>query len=180
MNKLITTLALTTAVASTAWAESGYIGADIGRVDAEITADYFSGGFDTQPIALRLKGGGELNKNLAIEGYIGMGVSKDTVKDTDIDAEVDTMIGLDIKGLLPIGDAAALYAKAGLARISFKDSENDTYTKNGLTYGVGANVSVGKNMALTLDYTVFPDAENKEYELDVESSMISIGFQYYP
>ena len=180
MKKLITTLALTTAAASTVWADSGYIGADIGRVDAEITADYFSGSFDTQPSALRVKGGGELNKNLAIEGYIGMGLAKDTVEDTDIDAEVDTIIGLDIKGLLPIGDTAAVYAKAGLARISFEDSDNDTYSKTGLTYGVGASVSVSENFALTLDYTVLPDAENKEYELDIESNMISIGFQYYP
>ena len=180
MRKLFATVALTSLAATSVWAETGYIGAEIGQVDAEFTADYFSGSFDSQPTAFRVKGGGELNPNLAIEGYLGMGLGKDTIEDTEIDAEVDTMIGLDVKGLLPLGDAAKLYAKVGLARITFEDSDNDEYSKNGFSYGVGGQVSINETMAITLDYTVFPDAENKEYELDVESQMISIGFQYYP
>lgn len=180
MKKLIATAALTSIAATSVWAESGYIGAELSSVNAEITADYFSGSFDAQPLAFRVKGGGEIYENLVVEGYIGMGIGDDTVEDTDIDLEVDSMIGVNLKGLIPLGDTAAFYGKVGFARITFEDSDKDTYDENGLTYGIGAQFSVSETLAFTLDYSVFPDAENKEYELDVESDMISIGFQYYP
>ncbi|AUM12980.1 outer membrane beta-barrel protein [Ketobacter alkanivorans] len=180
MKKLVSTFLLSSVAATSALANQGYVGVELGKVQAEVTADYLSENLDFEPTAFKVKGGSELNENLAIEGYLGFGLSDDTVEYTYIDAEVNTMVGIGVRGILPLGDAFSVNGKVGLANISYEDSEGDKYKNTGLEYGVGLKINLGTSSAITLDYTFLPDAENDEWDLDIEAEMLSIGFQFYP
>lgn len=177
MNKQIFGLVATALISSSALAEGGYVGFDIGITQVEIQPDGFSETYDADPLTLRVKGGGFINPNVAIEGYLGLGLKDDTIEDSDLDVGLENMIGLDVLGVLPLGDMASVYGKVGFAGLSFEDDDNDTYRENGVTYGVGAKLSLGGSGAITLDYTVFPDIENDKVGVDVEVDMISLGYQ---
>lgn len=180
MKKLVSTFLLSSVAATSALAAEGYVGVEIGKLQAAVTSDYLSQDLDVEPIAVKVKGGSELLKYLAIEGYLGFGLSDDKVEYTDIDLDVDSMAGIGVRGILPLGDMFSLNGKVGLAYINYEDSDGDKYKNTGLEFGIGAKLKVGSSSAITLDYTLLPDAENDYWDLDVEAEMLSIGFQYYP
>lgn len=67
-----------------------------------------------------------------------------------------------------------------MASVSYEDSEGDKYKGTGLEYGVGIKIDMGSSAAITLDYTILPEATNDKWKIDVDSEILSLGFQYYP
>src|SRR5690606_12422933 len=120
---------------------------------------------------------GFINSYFAIEGYLGLGIDDDTIEDSELDVGLENIIGLDALGVLPLGDVASVYGKVGVVGVSYKDEDNDSYRENGLSYGVGAKLNVGGSGAVTLDYTVLPDIDSDEFGFEIESEIISIGYQ---
>lgn len=157
-------------------AEGAYVGMDYSIVKADITADWYAGKFSADPTALRFKVGTGINQNFAVEGYFATGLSEDTIEG-DLEAEVDSMFGIAAKGIIPASESFALYGKLGFAKVTFEDSVGDKYKGDGLEYGVGAQFNVSEAAAIVLEYSFLPDADNDYWEIDVESEVISIGFQ---
>ncbi|NPU91746.1 MAG: porin family protein [Gammaproteobacteria bacterium] len=157
--------------------EGGYVGFDLSMVQGEMSFDEVPGSFDFNPVALRVKGGGTFNKYFGLEGYIGMGVQDDALEQSDYDIGIDNMIGLDALCILPVGNVLGLYGKVGVASFEYEDDYNDGYRESGLSYGVGARTYLG-SMAVVVEYTVLPDID--EDGVEVESDMISVGFNFYP
>ncbi len=178
MKRQILGLMATALVSSSVMAEGAYIGFDVGMSQLEIKPDDSSDTYKAEPLTLRVKGGGFINRYFAIEGYMGFGIDDDTVEDTDLDIGLENIIGIDAIGVLPLGDVASAYGKVGVVGVSYDDEDNDRYRENGLAYGVGAKLNVGGSGAVTLDYTVLPDIESDEYGFTVESAIISIGYQF--
>jgi hypothetical protein len=165
---------------SAAMAQGGYIGIDLGTIDAELSADGFSETYRAEPTALRVRGGGLFSKHFALEGYIGLGLADDEIGGTGLDFELTQLIGANAVGIIPLGNVFSLYGKLGIASVEFEDGDGDKYDDMGLTYGFGVKFNTGSVGAVVIEYAVLPDAVNDEYgiDLNVESEMLSIGYEF--
>lgn len=179
MKKQLLALAAAVAVSPAAMAQQGYFGADFGFISGEFTAPGLSGDFESDPTALRIRGGVGLSENFALEGVFALGLQDDEITSTDADLELNSIFGINAVGILPLDRTFALFGKIGFAAIEFEDSDGDKYDDTGVSFGFGAKVNVDRNAALTLEYTILPDAEYKDYSaLQFESEMISIGAEF--
>lgn len=167
-------------VSSVAMAQNAYVGADLAVMDVEISAEGFSQTYSAEPTAVRARGGFEFTPNIALEGYVGVGLGDDTFEDTSLDVELDSMFGANAVGILPFNDVFAVFAKAGLVAIEYTDSDDDNYEDTGFSYGFGARFNTGRVGAVTVEYSVLPDAINDEYgfDIEIESSMLAVGYQF--
>lgn len=138
------------------------------------------------PTALVGRVGSNLNQYVSIEGRLGIGLSEDKVTVTDVvntasvSIEIDTLIGLYGVGRLPLGKSSSIYALAGFTQVdvtasasvtgtgsaSFSDDESD------LSYGVGADIGIGYNLWVNVEYVQYLDKS------DVEASAIAVGVRF--
>ncbi len=152
------------------------------------TTDFSSEGDPEEfsPTALIGRAGSNFNQYVSIEGRLGIGLSDDTVTVTDgvtnasVSIEIDTLIGLYGVGRLPLGKSSSLYALAGFTQVdvtasdsvtgfgsaSFSDDESD------LSYGVGADIGVGYNLWVNVEYVQYLDKS------DIEVSAIAVGLRF--
>lgn len=178
MKKQLLALAAAVAVSPAAMAQDAYFGADFSFVSAELT-DWQGETADSDPTALRVRGGVGLSENFAIEGVVGLGLQDDEVSGTPYDLELDSLFGINAVGILPLDRTLSLFGKIGFANLEYKDSDGDTYDDTGVSFGFGAKVNFDRNgSGLVIEYTILPDTENEEYDIEIESEMISIGAQF--
>ena len=155
MNTAIKVAALVVGVSTVALvnAEEGlYAGVNLTQVA------YKEDGLPTfNPIAVAFKLGKQFNKNFALEGRLGIGVSDDevTVSGLPVSVEVDNYFGLYGKGIYPASDAVSVYGLLGFTRgeltakaggFSVSDSDSD------LSFGLGVDFVVSPIASLNLEW----------------------------
>ncbi len=178
MKKSMLGLVAASVLSSSAFAQTGYFGADFSFISAELT-DSWDNSADSDPTALRVRGGVELNENFAVEGVLGLGLQDDKVSGTPYELELDSLFGVNAVGIIPLDRTFSLFGKIGFAKVEFKDNEGDTYDDTGVSFGIGAKVNFDRRgSGMIIEYTILPDTENEEFGIDVESDMISIGAQF--
>lgn len=175
---LLGILCASSLLSSAAMAQDAYFGADFSFISAEITADTLFGSAtaDADPTALRLRGGVEMNENIALEAVLGVGLQDDEIGDTEFEAGLDTLVGLNAVGIIPLDRTFSLFGKIGFAMVEYEDEEGDTVDDTGVSFGIGAKVNFSRTAGMVLEYTVLPDVEEDAFE--VESDMISLGAQF--
>lgn len=180
MKKQLQVFFLSGLTSTGAFAAEGYIGAEVGQITSDLNVGngVLLTDYDAKPIAVKVLGGSELNKHLAVEGYFGFGLSDDELI-PDLDIDVYNMAGLGVRGILPLGDVFSLNGKVGVASIAFEGND-EKFRELGIEYGVGMKVGMG-SYAITLDYIILPDVDlGTDFDLELESEMISVGLRYYP
>ena len=100
------------------------------------------------------------NEYFAVEGHLGGGGSDGSV-------ELDSLVGLYAKGILPVSQEFRLYGLAGMTDVDF-----DVDSESGFSYGAGAEFDVAPNLALGADYMRYLDED--QYTFDAAS----VGLRY--
>ncbi|MCR2746210.1 porin family protein [Limnobacter parvus] len=161
MKKLICVAALATAAASPVFAEGPYLGAAYNNLSI---TDSRIGGVELDVDTLGVVGGYELSPNLAIEGRLLTGVDEET--SGPFRAEIDSYIGVNLLGKLPLNNEFSLYGTLGYglldANISgpgFNTSDDD----GGMSYGGGVMFTTG-NVNIRAGYEMLYDKDNIEAE----------------
>ena len=116
--------------------------------------------------------------NFSLEGRLGLGLQDDTqrlpefgVSGLDATLELDYILGVYGKGHLNLTDSFSIYGVLGASEVkgtaslpSFPEL-NGNETNSGVSYGVGADLGIGKNMALNLEYMMYLD--KSEFDIGV-------------
>lgn len=165
-------------ISSVAFAEGTYVALDYGTINTEISSDRFSGSYEADPSALTVAFGNQFNPNFAVEAQVGLGISEDEFEDSTLEIELSQMLSVNFIGLLPVNESFAFYGKAGLMKLEFEDSDNDKYDDTGVAYGVGGKLSISPAAAFKIEYSVLPDTQNDEYDLDIESKILKLGVEF--
>lgn len=139
-------------VPSKMYAEFGY---------AAINLDATSGSntIKAGPGALTGLIGYQLHPNVAVEGFLGLGLGKDEAKlngaATGVNAKIDSSYGFFIKPGFMVSEGVELFARLGYLRtkLSFSAgglslSDSDT----GVAYGLGANLNLTKTSYLQANW----------------------------
>lgn len=138
--------------------------------------------YTAEPTVMGLKVGADFTPLLGFEGLMGLGISDDEFGNTGLDVGLNTLIGFYVVGNLPIGHAGALYGKAGFATLEFEDADGDKLDGSGASFGFGARLHLGRNLAVVGEYMSFPDVayDNDVYGFPVngESESLNIGMQF--
>ncbi len=181
--------------AAQASAENMYIGADTGLLLIDYSESYdglYSYEDDSYITALRLTFGGKVSDHFAIEGYLGLEVT-DARIELDYDGfggdtfslSLDQMYGVNFVGIMPLGRVVELYGKVGFVSLAYEDDYDIEYDESGLALGFGIKFNTGSVGAVTIDYSVLPDAKFEDttpfgsFEAEVESSFLAVGYQFY-
>lgn len=178
MKKQLLALAAAVAVSPAAMAQQGYFGADFSFISTELSIEGFSGSEDVDPTALRVKAGANLNENFAIEGVLGLGLQDDELDDSGVDFGLDTLLAVYAVGIVPLDRSFSVFGKIGFAKVEYEFDPSYSIDDTGVTFGAGVSVSVNRNAAMTLEYTILPDVEDGATGIQAESDMISLGAQF--
>ena len=160
----------------------GYVGA--GYTMLTVSPE---GGPDLDLSALGVRGGYYFNKYFSVEGRLAFGVGDDSVSETvDIGSgpepatlkfELDHSIGVYAVGHIPLTEQFQLYGLVGFtkqsvtvdASIPSLGSGSDSYDDSGLSFGVGAEFDMTKNLSLGVEYVSYitdGDIEGLSYDAD--------------
>jgi OmpA-OmpF porin, OOP family len=153
---------------------SAYIGATIGQ--SEFKFDCGVGeSCDTKDTAWRILAGYQFNRNLAAEiGYHNFGAAKFTGPgfDEKVEGSAWELVGI---GAFPLGNAFAVYGKLGGYYGKFEGGgASDTNT--GLTFGIGGQFDVARNIGLRLEWQRYNDMGENDAKADVD--VMSFGIVY--
>lgn len=134
----------------------GYVGGDamFWELDPDGPAD------SRDSVGLRVNGGLQFNDYFAVEGHLGGGGSDGAV-------ELDSLVGLYAKGILPVSQEFRLYGLAGMTEV-----DGDVDSESGFSYGAGAEFDVAPNVSLGADYIRYLDED--QYTFDAAS----VGVRY--
>jgi opacity protein-like surface antigen len=161
MKKLISVAVLSAAAASPAFAEGPYLGA---AYNSLAITDSRINGVELDVDTLGVVGGYELSPNLAIEGRLLTGVDEEN--SGGFRAEIDSYLGANLLGKLPLNNQLSLYGTLGYgfldANISgpgFNVNDDD----GGVSYGGGVMYTAG-NVNIRAGYEMLYDRDNVEAE----------------
>lgn len=116
---------------------------------------YLGGGFganDDSESVWRLFGGYRAHRNIAVEfGYIDLGDM--TVNGRPANSEAWELVGL---GIAPLNEQFSLYGKLGGYRGEARGGGLKE-TRNDLTYGLGAQYDVSRNLGVRLEWQRYTD-----------------------
>jgi opacity protein-like surface antigen len=185
-NKMMVTL-LATAVAFVA---SGTMAATEGS--SYIGVQYGYGDYDEEgisetfnPTALIGRFGHFFHPNFSIEGRLGFGLQDDTqfvssigLSGIDARLDIDHVVGLYGTGHINLTDAISFYGVLGASSVeatasipSFPGLEVSD-DESSVSYGVGADFGIGKNIALNIEYMRYLDKSSYDFD------MIGLGASY--
>lgn len=179
MKKLIAVTLFTSAAAMTAVtasansAGSGYIGA----LASHYTFDVSGTSEDLNPTGLTLRGGYFLTDFIAVEGRLGTGLNDDNISGTNVDVELDQLMGVYATGYLPVNDVFSFYGLLGFtyaeAKISnhFASASDDD---DGFSYGAGVQFDFTPQIAGQLEYVSY--LSKSDYDLNAASIGLSYNF----
>ncbi|OEY65354.1 porin family protein [Marinobacter sp. X15-166B] len=136
---------------------------------------------DLNPTALVGRLGHYVHNNFSVEGRLATGLSDDStsVEGVKVSLEIDYLLGVYGVGHLPINDQVSVYGLAGFTKAkasaeasfggaTFSTSDDGT----SFSYGVGGQVSLSQNAALTVEYASYYDRK------DVQVSGVSAGLNF--
>jgi opacity protein-like surface antigen len=143
-----------------------------------VEAEYKEDGAPTaNPSLAAFRVGSSLNRNLAVEGRLGVSLGEDriNVSGVGVDVKVDNFYGIYAKGIVPVGNTFALYGLLGLTHakltasaggFSASDSDSD------VSYGIGADFELSRTMAVNIEWAKLVDGDG--YKLNG----ISVGMNF--
>lgn len=123
--------------------------AEIGYTPLSVKAQASGNTLKTSPSAVSGLVGYQLTPMVAVEGLLGLGLSKNGIKlngsNTGLDAKLKNMLGVFVKPSMAVGDDVSLFARVGMVRTSMEvSSGGGTYSGTDLAYGVGGSVNLSK------------------------------------
>jgi OOP family OmpA-OmpF porin len=132
---------------------------------------------------LKVFAGYQFNRNLALEGgYIDFGKASLTFPGANltIKAKAYTLAAV---GMIPLANGFALFGKAGAYRTELKAAGTAvpapfTVRNSGLTYGIGGQWNVAKNLDLRLEYERFKDVGEKATIGQNNVDLFTAGLSY--
>ncbi len=109
--------------------------------------------------------------NLAVEGFVAGGVSKDEIKlngvNTGIDAKIPSAYGVFFKPGIRLGERVELFGRVGYARTKLQLSAggiNVDETGDDVAYGLGLNVHLSRQSYLQANWMNYHDSDNIKVE----------------
>jgi opacity protein-like surface antigen len=171
-------LMLTTGNTVLATEAESYIGVQYGYGD--YNEDGMSETFN--PTALIGRFGYFFHPNFSVEGRLGFGLQDDTQQfvtsiGTAVDArlDIDHVVGLYGTGHINLTESISFYGVLGASSVKATASlpgfpaASVSDDESSVSYGVGADVGIGKNIALNVEYMRY--LEKSSYDLD----MLGVG-----
>ena len=196
-NKLGMALILMFATAPGAFAAEWYGGVGFGQAKVKKELGCSDPDFagvtcseDRKDTALRLFGGTELAKNVAVEfGYRDLGEAKlnatDGVDTVTVKAEAK---GFDVSvvGTLPVGTDFGVIGRVGFfrwdldAKVDVTGFPSESFSKSGtdLAFGVGVKYNLSKTMALRAEWERLKDLKVEDFKTDIDVMSVSLAFNF--
>jgi OmpA-OmpF porin, OOP family len=138
---------------------SAYIGANIGQSKFKDVCP----GCDDKDTAVKLYGGYQFHPNFAAElGYTDLG---------EVSGVKGNAWELSAVGLFPLANQFSLLGRLGAYHGELKDGGSNT--KNGLTFGLGAQYDINRNIGVRAEWQRFNNMSS-----DVDVDVLSIGALY--
>jgi OOP family OmpA-OmpF porin len=157
MNQLIATLALAAAVTTPAFAESFYVGADVGQSRAKTDST------NKTDTTFGVLGGYRINDSVAAElGYRDYG---------KFDAYKAHSVTASVLGNVVASGPFSVTGRLGVTRVKASDATRSESKTKGI-WGVGARYAVNKDLALRADYTQTGKIDG------VKLSSLTVGAEY--
>jgi hypothetical protein len=182
MKKTIVVASILAALSSgVATAQKQDIGLYAGVLYSKLDTDVNNA--STDPSMLTALAGYKFNRNFAVEGILGKGISDTTLnlQNTSLDFEAKTIKGASAVGIFPIDIVnLKLYGKLGYAKIDYEDGNNNASDGSGAMYGIGAGMKFSSKLSFHLEYMKYPDGEsdNNDVSFDVDSTTLNFGVYY--
>ncbi len=164
-----------------------YLGGQLSSTELKESALGSSESFDFT--TLSVLAGYQFTPFLAAEIRLGTGVDGESYRELDYveELEVTQQRLLLLKGTVPISDAFALYGVAGYGATKFRYTErftgyyySDSETIDGLSWGVGAGLSITPKLSATFEYLQMPSESYNEdgFGYKLKSHNVSLGIIY--
>lgn len=158
MKKIAIVVLLSAVVAAPAVAAGMYAGVSAGSAKINIS------GYDSTT-SFSLLGGYTFNENIAAEvAYSNFG-SKDYPLGVTAKSSA---VSLSAVGSYPINEQFSLFGKLGLASTTF-DVAGVSESKSDLTYGIGAQYNVNKQIGIRVGYDIYKVGSATSYDQSVTS-----------
>lgn len=160
MKKLIA-ITLTTAVATIAHAEKPKFYAEAGYTFVNYEESYDGDLFKSSPKVIRLIGGAELSKNVAVEAMIGFNGGSDSVNYngydfSDAQIKIGPIYGFYIKPKAELAPNFEVFGRLGYTRAtataSFVGYGSEKASDSDFSYGVGATYNIDPKVSINVDY----------------------------
>lgn len=170
---------LSAVMASPAFAEGFYLGADLGRSNASVDVQNTS--FDNHDTAWGVHGGYKFSPFLAAEiGYRDFGKFDETYANTANVSLKAHAVEASVIGSYPFNESFNVYGRLGVASVKATADLNargrnyfhDEQTETKAVFGIGAQYAINKNFSLRTEYTQYSEIE------DVKLSSFTIGANY--
>ncbi|MFN4266889.1 MAG: porin family protein [Aquabacterium sp.] len=122
--------------------------------------------FKSSPKAIRLIGGAELNKNVAVELMVGFNGGNDSVSYNGVDVsavtmKIDSIYGLYVKPKFEVAPNFELFGRMGYTHASAKVSAPGygaaKASDSDLSYGIGATLYLDPKLSINVDYMSYLD-----------------------
>lgn len=147
LKKIAVATAITLASIGAAQAQGMYAGVGY----SQLTVD--GSGVTIKPTQVLFKLGYSFDKTWAVEGRIGAGGASDSYQ--NVDFKIDSLTAIYAKGTLPLSDQFGVYGLLGYNGGTLKanaGSRSLSESKDGSSYGVGAEFNVTKNIGLSAEW----------------------------
>ncbi len=150
MKKIIAAVLLSVAAPVFAAAGDSYVGVSLGNGTPNVTPTTGVALSKTSSFIFGGIAGYQYNRNLAVEGqFTGVGKASDA-RGNSVKADA---LSLSMVGILPLANNFELLGKIGVASVKTTSSGVGAVagaSRNGITYGVGAQYNVNRNLGLRL------------------------------
>jgi len=111
-----------------------------------------------------------IDKLSAEVAYVNLGDMHKNGENSDVSALTATAVGT-----LPINERFDVFGKAGAMRWS-SDNTSGNESGFGLTYGIGAKMSLNETTKLRAEWEKFPDVQTSETD-ETDVNMLSVGVE---
>ena len=169
-------------------AGSVYGGIQYASFDVSLSVDGTTIPEDFSPTGLIGRLGSNVNNNFSIEGRLGLGLSDDTISASDgintasLSVELDSLIGAYGIGHIMLNESSSIYALIGFTKVdgtisayaSWLGSGSVSEDETDLSYGIGADIGVGGNVALNIEYVQYID--KSEFDISALAGGVKFGF----
>jgi OOP family OmpA-OmpF porin len=148
-----------------AWAGDGYVGASYMSSSADFQIGLENDSADSD--GWKIFGGYNLMKYFGVElTYYDLGSFDPTEGDDPINADI-TVFDFAARGILPLGERFALFARLGYSTVDvdFGSGDGSSARDWEVLYGIGASVDLGKSFGIRAEW----ESWNVETSLDAWS-----------
>jgi OOP family OmpA-OmpF porin len=147
---------------------SAYVGGSVGQGEQKF--DCGSSDCDRKDTAWRLFGGYRFHPNFSAElGYADLGTAK--FGGTDVETKAWDLSAL---GAFPLGNQFSLFGRLGGYHAT-TDAGSLSEDKNGLTYGLGAQYDLNRNLGLRAEWQRYHKVGGGDLGQEANADMLSVG-----